>query len=289
MRTAAVPANPANSTAGAGSGRRPAWRSAASTFPTASGGRETIEGWLLLPEGNGPFPLLLDMHGGPQSHVSFDYETRVHWPVLLDRGWAVLALNTVGSDSYGAGFAGRLCGHWGEFDLPQYAAAVAALRGEGLVSTVAAFGHSYGGFLAAWALVERFPLCAAVVSAGVLDQRSHTGTSDTGYYTGPYAMGGEPGEAAATYDRLSPVCRASRIQATTLLLQGTDDQRCPVGQAEQMASALLREGHAPTRMVLFPGGDHHVSSTGRPSHRVAWYRELVDWVDRHRYAAVPSG
>src|SRR5690606_8968472 len=85
-------------------------------------------------------------------------------------------------------FAERLRGHWGEFDLPQYMAAIDALRAEGLVSEVAAFGHSYGAFLTGWALVERMPLLAAVVSAGVLDQHSHAGTSDTGYYVGPYGM-----------------------------------------------------------------------------------------------------
>jgi len=249
--------------------------------PDGRGGSERIDGWLLRPEGAGPWPLLLDMHGGPQSHVTFDPETHVHWPALASRGWAILALNSVGSSSYGRAFAERLVGHWGEYDLPQYAAAIEALRAEGLVGSVAAFGHSYGGFLSGWALVGGLPLAAAAISAGVLDQRSHTGTSDTGYYVGPYAMGGDYPAAAETYERLSVVRRAHEVRTPTLLLQGLDDDRCPVGQSEQMYSQMLRAGNAPVRMVLFPGGSHHVSSTGRPSHREVWYRELVDWLQQH--------
>lgn len=243
--------------------------------PDGRGGSERIDGWLLTPDGDGPWPLLLDMHGGPQSHVTFDLETRMHWPLLVARGWAVLALNPMGSDSYGREFAERLCGHWGEYDLPQYIAAVEA---------VASYGHSYGGFLSAWALVEGMPLLAGVISAGVLDQRSHTGTSDTGYCVGPYAMGGDYPDAADNYERLSVVRRAHQVRAPRLLLQGVEDQRCPVGQSEQMCTQMLRAGKARVRMVLFPGGSHHVSSTGRPSHREVWYRELVDWLDAHRRA-----
>ena len=250
--------------------------------PDGRGGSERIDGWLLTPDGDGPWPLLLDLHGSPQSHVTFDLETRMHWPLLIARGWAVLAINAVGSDSYGREFAERLCGHWGEYDLPQYIAAVETLRAEGLVETVATFGHSYGGFLSGWALVEGMPLLAGVISAGVLDQRSHAGTSDTGYYVGPYAMGGDYPAATDVYERLSVVRRAHQVRAPTLLLQGVEDQRCPVGQAEQMYSQMVRAGRARVRMVLFPGGSHHVSSIGRPSHREVWYRELVEWLDAHR-------
>lgn len=250
--------------------------------PDGRGGRERIDGWLLRPRGDGPFPLLLDMHGGPHSLVTFEHETHAHWPVLVRRGWAVLALNPVGTNSYGEAFARRLCGHWGELDWPQWLAAVEALRERGLANgDLAVFGHSYGGFLAAWALTQDAPLACGVVSAGVLDPESHTGTSDTGYYVGPYAMGGEPEQARERYLRQSPVRRAERIRAPTLLLQGDRDQRCPLGQAEELFARLIRLQRARARMVVFPGGTHHVSSTGRPSHRLEFYRQIVDWICEH--------
>lgn len=258
------------------------------TVPDGAGQHEKIEGWLLRPNGPGPFPLLWDMHGGPHSLVTFEHETHVHWPVLLERGWAVLALNAVGTNSYGEDFAQRLCGHWGELDLPQWRAATEALRAEGIVnSDLAVFGHSYGGFLAAWALTQKVPLVCGVVSAGVINLESHTGTSDTGYYVGPYAMAGEPDQAPDRYRRQSPLSHVQAIDAPVLLLQGEADQRCPLGQAEELFARLVRIGHAEARMVIFPGGTHHVSSTGRPSHRAAFYGHLADWVSERSRSDKP--
>lgn len=268
------------------------WRNANSSIrwerrhfevPDGRGGSENIDGWLLYPSGPGPFPLLLDMHGGPHSLVTFEHETHGHWPVLIEKGWAVLALNPVGTNSYGEDFARRLCGHWGELDLPQWLAAVESLRKQGVANEeLAVFGHSYGGFLSAWALTQGVPLRCGAVSAGVIDMESHTGTSDTGYYVGPYALGCEPDEQRERYGELSPLWHAAAITAPTLLLQGDADERCPLGQAEELFTRLIRRGRAKVRMVVFPGGTHHVSSTGRPSHRFAFYKHLVDWLQEHR-------
>ena len=43
----------------------------------------------------------------------------------------MLALNAVGSATYGREFCDRLMGHWGEYDLPQHEAAVRQLQEEG--------------------------------------------------------------------------------------------------------------------------------------------------------------
>lgn len=266
---------------------RPAMRATKRTFdvPDGDGGRESIDGWCLMPEGRGPFPVLLDMHGGPHSMVTFEYERQVHWPVLVARGWAIVALNAVGSSSYGRAFAHRIRGRWGELDLPQWEAALSALREAGEASDEAAcFGHSYGGYLAAWALCHETPLIGGVVSGAVINLESHTGTSDSGYYVGPYALDGELAEVPDRYRRLSPISHVEHIDTPVLILQGQDDERCPVGQAEELLSALIRGGRSSAEMVLFPGGSHHVSSTGRPSHRVVYYEQLIDWLEGLRYA-----
>lgn len=274
--------------------QRPAMHAERRSFyvPDGEGGTESVDGWLLSPSGYGPFPLLLDMHGGPHSLVTFEHETHAHWPVLVEQGWAILALNPVGTNSYGETFASRLCGRWGELDLPQWLSAVDILRKQGVADErLAVFGHSYGGFLSAWALTRNIPLVCGVVSAGVLNMESHTGTSDTGYYVGPYAMAGEPDEQRERYNALSPLSHAASVTAPTLLLQGDADQRCPLGQAEEFFSRLIRHGKTQPRLVVFPDGTHHVSSTGKPSHRVAFYRHLVEWLRKHvgRSSAYPVG
>ena len=248
--------------------------------PDGEGGTEEVEAWLLLPAGgDGPFPLLIDFHGGPQSHVLIDFASHVYWYELLSHGWAILAPNAVGSGSYGVDFARRMCGRWGELDLPQHMAMIDALQEEGIASErLACTGKSYGGYLSAWAIGQTQRFRRAVVSAPVSDVESHTGTSDTGYYVGPYSMGGEIHEARETYHRLSPIEYCRGIETPTLLLQGQDDQRCPLGQSEQLFANLVRCSKVPARMVIYPGGSHSLAATGTPSHRVDYHRRLAGWV-----------
>ncbi|HEY4529536.1 MAG TPA: S9 family peptidase [Luteimonas sp.] len=248
--------------------------------PDGDGGTEEVEAWVLLPAGgDGPFPLLVDFHGGPQSHVLIDYASHVYWYELLSQGWAVLAPNAAGSGSYGVEFARRMIGRWGELDLPQVLSMVDTLQEEGVASDrLACTGKSYGGYLAAWAIGQTSRFGRAVISAPVADIESHTGTSDTGYYVNPYSMGGEIDEVRERYHRLSPIEYCQRIDTPTLVLQGQDDQRCPIGQAEEFFANLVRCAAEPARMVVYPGGSHALAGTGRPSHRLDYHHRLAHWL-----------
>ena len=250
--------------------------------PDGDGGSEKIDAWLLLPaSGEGPYPLLVDMHGGPQSQVLVDYAMHTYWYVLLSRGWAILAPNAVGSGGYGVGFAKRLCGRWGELDFPQYLAILDTLQREGLADArIVCTGKSYGGYLSAWAIGNSDRFKAAIVSAPVSDIQSHAGTSDTGYYVTPYAMGGEFHETSARAHALSPVTHCLRVTTPTLILQGAEDGRCPIGQSEQLFANLIRCSEVAAELVVYPGGSHSLAETGKPGHRVDYHQRLCDWAKR---------
>jgi dipeptidyl aminopeptidase/acylaminoacyl peptidase len=262
-------------------GRRALPRVSKRTFevPDGSGGTERIEGWVLLPaQGDGPFPLMVDFHGGPQSVVLIDFDTQVYWYALLSQGWAVMALNAVGSGGYGERFATRLRGRWGELDMPQHVAAIETLQREGLADDrVVCAGKSYGGYLSAWAIGHCSVFRACMVAAPVANVESHAGTSDTGYYVTPYAMDGEISEHVDRYRALSPVEGCASGGIPVLLLQGDDDQRCPLGQSEELFARLIRCTGAGHVMVVYPGGAHGLSATGRPSHRVDYHQRTVNW------------
>ena len=250
--------------------------------PDGDGGTERVDAWLLRPQGKGPFPVLVDMHGGPQSAVLVDYPSHVYWYELLARGWMILAPNTVGSAGYGSSFAKRLIGRWGELDLPQYRAILDRLRHDGLIDDrVACTGKSYGGFLSAWAIGRSEAFRAAVVCAPITDVEAHAGTSDTGFYVTPYAMGGEIDEARDRYHRLSPIEYCTDVDSAVLILQGQDDERCPLGQAEALFASLVRFSRRSLGMVVYPRASHALASSGRPSHRADYHRRLVDWIVRH--------
>lgn len=254
--------------------------------PDGRGATEPVEAWLLAPQAKHnapPPPLLVDLHGGPHSVALMDFAAHLYLYAAVARGWMVLAPNPVGSNGYGHEFEKRLIGRWGELDLPQVHAMVAELHAEGTAGgPVACAGKSYGGFLSAWAIGRSGTFAGAVISAPIADMLSHAGTSDSGYYVTPYAMGAEADERPKRYQALSPVATISNARGPVLLLNGADDQRCPAGQSEQLMTRLARSGRVPATLVIYPGGRHSLASAGRPSHRCDYHRRIADFLDSLR-------
>lgn len=250
--------------------------------PDGNGGDERVDAWVLRPaDGGGPFPLLVDFHGGPHSIVRSDFAAHTYWYLLLSRGWAILAVNALGSSSYGHGFARRLRGQWGTLDLPQHLAVLEKLKSERLADErVACAGKSYGGFLSAWALGTTEAFKACIVCAPLANLESHAGTSDTGYYTVPYLMDAELDGSHACYHQQSPVAHARNAHSPTLILQGENDQRCPRGQSEELFARLIRTTAVPVEMVIYPGSSHAEAESGRPSNRLDYHRRIADWAER---------
>ena len=210
-----------------------------------------------------------------------EHNRHMYWQVLISRGWAILALNPVGSSSYGRPFASRLRGRWGHYDLDQHLAAVDALKREGIVDDrVAMTGKSYGGFMTAWAIGHESVLRAAVVVSPVTNLETHYGTSDSGYYADPYALEGEPYINRTTSRELSPMKHVEKARTPTLILQGEEDERCPQCQSEELFVTLMRSSDIPAELVLYPGGSHHFFEQGKPSHCLDATTRLIEWVER---------
>jgi dipeptidyl aminopeptidase/acylaminoacyl peptidase len=253
------------------------------TFTSPHGG--TIEGWLFTPrDRRGPAPLLVDIHGGPASFSGNLFSlTYFYRYVLASRGWAVLTINPTGSGSYGRDFAHRIRGKWGEHDLAEQLAAVDQLVAEGVADAdrLAVAGYSYGGFMTSWTIGHTDRFKAAVVGAPVVNQESFFGTSDIGAWFAPWEMGASITDGRETFRRLSPINYVDKVSTPTLVLHGEADERCPIGQGEELFAGLVAAGKVPTEFVRYPGGSHMFIAQGRPSHRVDFNRRVVDWVTRH--------
>jgi dipeptidyl aminopeptidase/acylaminoacyl peptidase len=258
--------------------------------PDGDGGEETIEGWLIRAKSSPrPQPLLNDVHGGPAAYALLDFDTNIFWQVLCSRGWAVLALNPVGSASYGTRFCNRLAGRWGELDLPQHVAAVEQLRAGGEIDDrIAISGKSYGGYLSAWAVGHVDTFRSAVVMAPVGNIETHYGTSDGGYYADPLYMNTAPHFDRELARSLSPLQHIAKATTPTLFLQGKEDERCPKCQAEEMFVTLCRAGTTATELVLYPGESHLFLGEGQPDCRADAAERIVDWLEAHIGNASPS-
>lgn len=250
--------------------------------PDGNGGTEAVEGWVVSPDGtHPPGPLLVDVHGGPASYVLLAYTSHPYWNALVSRGWTILALNAVGSSSHGKAFADRLRGRWGDLDLNQHLAAADDLRRRGKVDGREAIsGKSYGGYAAAWAIARTTRFRAAVVGAPMTQIETHYGTSDSGYYADPFEMLSEPFEQPEKYALPSPTRYANKVRTPMLMIQGKDDQRCPIGQAEDYFVRVVRATNTPAEMLLYPGGDHHFYEEGDPSQWVDVMGRIVNWLER---------
>ncbi|MET0233513.1 MAG: serine hydrolase [Kibdelosporangium sp.] len=248
-----------------------------------------VQAWLVRdPAVPGPRPLLLDVHGGPHNawNAAAD-EIHVYHQELVARGWAVLLVNPRGSDGYGEQFYSAALGSWGEADAKDFLEPIDELVAEGVVDAqrLAVAGYSYGGYMTCY-LTSRDNRFAAAVAGGVVsDLVSMAGTCDSAHFLSQFELGGQPW-TGRRYDGMSPLSQVDNVRTPTLILHGTADNACPVGQAQQWHTAL-RELDVPTQLVLYPEASHLFVLNGKPSHRIDYNRRVVDWLEQ--YAADAGG
>ncbi len=242
-----------------------------------------VHGWVTGVRGDGPQPLLLDVHGGPHNAwgPSFD-PVHAYSQVLATQGWAVLTLNIRGSDGYGEKHWTAARGAWGVADADDLLSAIDELVEEGVAdpARLAVTGYSYGGYMTCWLTTRTDRFAAAVPGGVVVDLVSFSGTADVAGLLDPMEFGVTPSTGAELLREMSPLTRVMDVRTPTLILHGADDDRCPVGQAEQWFTAL-RTQECEVELALYPGGSHLFVLSGRPSHRADWNRRVVDWVTTH--------
>lgn len=246
---------------------------------TAPDGLE-IQGIVRLPPGDGPFPLLVAVHGGPV----WAYQDA--WPrpltaLLLSRGYAVFCPNPRGSGGRGRAFTDMVVGDMGGADAHDVLSGIDHLVELGLADPdrIGVFGGSYGGFMSAWlpAIDDRFK--AAVSISPVTDWVSQHFTSSLAAWDTSF-VGGAPTDPG-TFGRFSPVMRHGHLSTPTLLTAGANDRATPPGQAIEFWQAL-RLQDVPAELVIYPQEGHGV---GTYPAVLDFNARLVAWFDRY----LPTG
>ncbi|WP_430593023.1 prolyl oligopeptidase family serine peptidase [Humidisolicoccus flavus] len=237
----------------------------------------SIHGWVFQPEGEGPHPVLLMIHGGPFAqygvHVYDEAQTAVA------AGYAVVMCNPRGSAGYGEAHGRSIRGAMGTVDasdvLDFLDAAVAAFPNfDG--ARLGIMGGSYGGYLTAWTIAHDHRFAGAIVERGFLDPASFVGTSDIGWFFGDEYVGTD----AESIAKQSPLAVVGQVQTPTLVLHSELDFRCPLEQAQRYWAALKRQG-TETELLVFPGEDHELTRSGQPRHRVERFAAVLEWWARY--------
>ncbi len=241
-----------------------------------------LDGWMVHPPADhrraGPPPAVVVVHGGP--HYAYGEAFSIDAQVLAAAGFAVLYTNPRGSTGYGEEFAHRVHGDW-PGALADVLAVIDDAVGAGWIdgARLGIAGNSYGGYLACWAAATTERFRAAVAENPVTDLVSMYGTSDIGPTFLPRQFGGAPHEQWERYVAQSPIRHAHRARTPTLFVSGTDDRRCPPGQAWAMHRGLLAAG-TPSEVLVLPGSAHEGSTYGPPACRVAHDQAVVAWMRR---------
>ncbi|MGJ0384130.1 S9 family peptidase [Paenarthrobacter nicotinovorans] len=242
-------------------------------FEAESSDGHAVHGWLVIPEGPGPHPVLLNIHGGPFAQYTgalFD-EAQVY----AAAGYAVVMCNPRGSSGYGQEHGRAIKGRMGTLDMQDVMAfldAALASRKSLDPGNVGIMGGSYGGYLTAWIIAHHHRFKAAIVERGFLDPVSFAGSSDIGWFFGREYTGGSMEQMLAQ----SPMAFIADVQTPTLVVHSENDLRCPIEQGQRYYAQLKAQG-VETALLVFPGEDHELSRSGTPHHRRQRFEHILSW------------
>ncbi|HKN96147.1 MAG TPA: S9 family peptidase [Pseudonocardiaceae bacterium] len=236
-----------------------------------------VHGWVVLPDGPGPHPVLLFVHGGPFMYHGWAYNEEIQ--AYASAGYAVVLPNPRGSAGYGQAHGACVVRRLGTVDVDDVLATLdAALElPECDASQVGVAGGSYGGFMTSWLAAhhgERFRAAWSERALNAWD--SFHGSSDIGWFFTEGYVGDDPEE----WRRTSPLTYASQVTIPFAVVHSENDLRCPFEQGQRMFVALRQAG-VDAQLVVFPGEGHELTRGGRPRHRLQRFRIALDWWARH--------
>ena len=251
-----------------------------------------LEGILIHPLNEEPgkrYPLILNVHGGPEAHYSNGWiiNHNALGQVAAARGMAVFYPNYRGSTGYGVEFSkmGQAAAGGKEFD--DLVDGVDHLIKMGLVDEkkVGITGGSYGGYATAWGSTyysHRF--AAGVMFVGISDWISCSGTTDIAqemYLVHHRKWLWDDWEYFA---KASPLKHLDKAKTPLLIMHGKADPRVNPGQSLEMYRHLKVRNQAPVRLVLYPGEGH---GNRRTASKLDYNLRLLQWMEH--YLKGPGG
>ena len=216
------------------------------SFDRVDGQRRRIPAWLYKPPGDGPFPVVISIHGGPEGQARPAFSSTYQlW--LQQLGVAVLVPNVRGSSGYGKTYVSLDNGYRREDSVKDIGALLdwVAERPDLDAARVAVFGGSYGGYMVLASAVHYSDrLKAAVDIVGI--SNFVTFLENTQDYRRDlrrveYGDERDP-QMRAFLESISPLNGVEKMDVPLFVVQGENDPRVPVTEATQLVAALRERG-----------------------------------------------
>jgi dipeptidyl aminopeptidase/acylaminoacyl peptidase len=251
-------------------------------FESSDGAR--IEAMMIRPpnfDAKKKYPLLVLLHGGPETMWTNSWGYRWNEEVFAAKGYVALMINRRGSTGYGQKFTDEIAGDWGGKAYVDIMKGVdAAIAKYPFIdgTRMAAAGGSYGGYMADWIATHTGRFKAIISHAGVYDLASMYATEELWF--NEHDFQGTPWSNPEGYRKWSPLTYAGdlgKYKTPTLVICGEQDFRVPYTQSLEFYSALQRQG-VPSKLVVFPDEGHWVL---KPQNSRFWYKTFQDWLAKY--------
>ena len=235
----------------------------------------TIPAYVTVPQGEGPFPLVVLPHGGPfvREYISFDLWSQM----LANHGYLVIQPQYRGSrglglQHYKSAFEdGGEAGFAMQDDLDDGALALVK-KGLADKDRIAMFGWSYGGYTSLVAAMRNPQIYQCTMAGAAVSDP----IMQVNYYRDD-TFGAQRAEQLTTWgDAFSPIREIEKINVPMLVIHGELDQRVPVDHSRKLAKRIRDNEHL-FKYVEIEGIDHF-SNTMKRDHREQLYAEMIGFL-----------
>lgn len=237
-------------------------------------------------EGDGPFPTVFDVHGGPTAQDTDSFSpVAAAW---VDHGFAVVRVNYRGSTGYGSAWRDAIEARVGLTELED----IRSVRDWAVVTGLAdpaklvLAGGSWGGFLTLLGLgTQPESWTVGVAAVPVADYVAAYEDEMEGLQAFDRSLfGGSPDEVPGRYRESSPITYVDDVKAPVLVLAGENDPRCPIRQIDNYL-ARLTELAKPHEVYRYDAG--HGSLV--VEERIRQIAAEISFVCRHLGVESPRG
>jgi dipeptidyl aminopeptidase/acylaminoacyl peptidase len=249
-------------------------------YEGAAGAR--IHGLLIRPphfDATRKYPLLLLIHGGPQSLWTDSWGYRWNEQLFAAPGYVAVMINPRGSTGYGQKFTDEITDDWGGKayeDLMKGVDYVTQKYSFVDAARVAAAGASYGGYMIDWMATHTGRFKVLISHAGVYDKTAMYGSTEELWFE-EHDLRGTPWTNPESYQKWSPSTYAGdlgKYKTPTLVICGELDYRVPYTQSLEFFTALQRQ-NVPSKLLVFPDEGHWIL---KPLNSQLWYKAFFEWL-----------
>ena len=239
---------------------------------------QSVHGFVATPDGQGPFPVVMFVHGGPTSLDTDRWHPHVQ--AFADSGLAVGMVNYRGSLGYGREWRDALIGNVGGPELEDVNAGLRDLVARGIAdpSRAVIAGGSWGGYVTLLELGKHPELWTCGVAAVPVGdyERSYDESAPLLQAYDRALLGDEPKNLPELMRDRSPIYFVDEVRAPVLVLIGRNDTRCPFGQAMAYVDRLAAREH-PHEVYVYETGH----SSFDVDERVRQTRLVLEFLARH--------